>query len=160
MSAPTFTGIQAYFQGLIAGDSALNALAPGGAIIVDPFLDQESARSLITNALDTFGACFEIGFPYIADAESKLDGATQVDAVVEVYAAEDRKIAHTPNRAAFVNEVILACTAKPAAPGQKPARLMGPVESVRSEQGYILHMFKFKIPLNIKPSSSVASPQV
>jgi hypothetical protein len=154
----TFPQTQAYFVTMIEAASALNAL--GTPVTYSPFTAPESAKSAIAAALRAKGVCFEVGFPTMRSPESKLDGATQIDAIVKVFVAESLSIPHTPNLLSLINEVILACTAiRGLSTGQKPARL-DEGESTFHEDGYILHILTFSIPLNIKPSSSVSSPQV
>lgn len=157
MSAPTFETLQTYVQALIAGASALNTFA--AIVLADPFLDQETARSNIAALVRVKGVCFEIGYPWIGAPSSHLDGITQIEGMFEVFTAESPEVAHTPTKLALFAEVIRAITVKPAAPGQKPARLRS-AESVKMENGYILHMASFYIPLNIKPSGSLSTPQV
>jgi hypothetical protein len=154
----TYPQVQSYFVGLIAASSALNAL--GAAIPVDPFADPETTKAAIATQLRTKGVAIEIGFPYIGAAQSNKDGSTHIEATVEVYVAEEIKLAHTPSKLALVNEVVLACTSRPTATfSQVPPQLRA-AESVKTEKGYILHMFSFFIPMNIKPSSSLSTPQV
>jgi hypothetical protein len=131
--------------GRITADSVLSLL--GTPIQVDPFQDPEDARTAIDACLKATGVCVEVGFPWIVSSETSLGGSTHVEAMCEIFVAENIKGAHTPNRASLVQRVIQACT-RPLGV-QKAARLRS-AESVKTEKGYILHMFGFFIPLNIK----------
>jgi hypothetical protein len=152
----TLPQVPAYLVAAIAASSVLAALGP--AFVYDPTEDQETSKSRIGNALKTNGVFFEIGFPRVMSPETALDGSTKVDVACPVFVTEDIQRVHTPKLLALVNEVILACTARPTA-SQKPARLQMASSEI-TENGYILHSFFFYVPLNIKPSSSLSSPQV
>jgi hypothetical protein len=143
-----FDAVQPFLSGRITADADLALL--GTPIQVDPFQDPEAAKSAIGNALRTTGVCFEVGFPWIGAPETLLGGTTHLEAVCEVFVAEHTQNAHTPSRATLVQRVISALT-KPATGTQKPARLRAS-ESVKTEDGYILHMMSFFIPMNIRQS--------
>ncbi len=146
----TFPQVQAYFAGLVSADAELGPL--GAPIQVDPFQDVEAAKTAIDAHLKATGVCVEVGFPWIGAPTTNLAGVTEVEAYCELFVAESITHTHTPNRIGLVNRVITCCTARPSA-AQKPARCSA-VESVKTEQGWVLHMFTFFVPLNIKPGSS------
>lgn len=143
----TFDAVQSNIAGLIAADSQIGPL--GTPIQVDPFQDPEEAKAAIALQLRTTGVCVEVGFPWFASPDTLLDGTTKGDAVCELFVAEHTQTVHTPRKAALVNRIITAVTKKPATVGQKPARLRS-CESVKTEGGYVLHMFSFFVPLNLK----------
>lgn len=143
----TFDSLQSNMAGLISADSQLGPL--GTPIQVDPFQDPESAKSAIAAQLRATGVCVEVGFPWFGSPVTLLDGTTHGDAVCEMFVAEHTQVSHTPAKATLVNRVITAITKRPATVGQKPARLRS-CESLKTEAGYVLHMFSFFIPLNIK----------
>lgn len=141
----TLAAIQPYFAGLISADSQLGLL--GAPIQVDPFQDPEAAKSAIMAGLRATGVSIEVGFPWIGAPETDLGGSTHIEAMCEVFVAEQPQKTHTPNRIALLMQVIAACTKRPSGP-QKPARLRSS-ESVKTEAGYILHMISFFVPLNL-----------
>ena len=142
----TFDQLPVYLQTKIAADASLAAL--GAAIIVDPFLDPQTAQGNLATQLRATGVAIEIGFPYLGAPETLLGGTTLVEATVDVFVAEHTTVAHTPNKLALVMKVAAACCKNPGA-GAKPARLRS-AESVKTESGYILHMLTFYVPMNVK----------
>ena len=65
----------------------------------------------------------------------------------EVFVAEHTQTVHTPAKAQLVTQVLRAITLQVGV--QKPVRLRT-AESVKTENGYVLHMLSFFVPMNIK----------
>jgi|GEM_PF-3226542 hypothetical protein len=145
----TLDNVQAYFAGLITADAQLGLL--GTPIQFDPYKDPEEAKSAIADQLRATGVCIEIEEAELYNAETLLDGTTKGDAHCSVLVAESVLKAHTPNRSALRTRIIQTCTKRPSGT-QKPARYVPGEGAVRTEGGYVLRMYSFFIPLNIKPA--------
>lgn len=159
-----FTSVQSYLVTRIAAASALAAFCPPApaqvARLYNPLENIDVARSDIGDRNAQMGVCFEIGFPRFSNADTNTGGQTFGEVICDVFVTESFSKAHTPQLASLVQETILACTAVPQV-GQKPARLRAePVEPVITEEGYVLHWLSFYVPVILKPSHSISSPQV
>ena len=109
--------------------------------------DEEEVKEAISTRLRESGVCLEVGSIEGTENASTAGRFALLNAQFDVYAAENPRLAHAPAGMLLVQTVIEAVTKRISQYEHAP-RLVG-YEAARSEQGYILHVLSFTVPVQV-----------
>ena len=138
--------VQSAIAAKLVASTALAGL--GVPIQYSLFTADENARVAIQAALLATGVCMEIG-PVGAPmpADNPMPNQTFPRAECSVFVAESRTIAHTPSGVELAEAVIGAvCTS--LSRGQLVFKFNG-YEAAVHEDGYVLHIINFEVPVTV-----------
>jgi uncharacterized MnhB-related membrane protein len=137
--------VQAHASTLLMASPALAPL--GAPLLWSPFLDEQAHADLIADRLRTTGVCIEISSVWSGSvATVHPQSALSARAVFEVCIAESFTLTHAPTDSALLEAVVQAMLQSRYA---VEFESFGPEGSFR-EQGYVLHVLRFSIPILFK----------
>lgn len=137
--------VQGFFAAQLAASDALVAFVP--ALVFSHLAPIAEQKTQIEQRLRALGVCLEVGSVECPEVVGTQGGDSILQARCEVYVGENPKVAHTPYELELVEAVIAAITL-PVLPSRRTPKCRS-IEGAESEQGYILHVIDFEIPVKI-----------